>query len=273
MKREEPISGRSRGWALGLANLLFLLGAIFLLAASCYAGYVALLNWSSAQDRFLAAQGLVSLGIPSMTPTATFTPTPRPTPTITPTPTPSPTPTWTPSPTPPPRPVQIKIPAIGVKTSIVSVPLVKDRRTGESEWDVDRLFRPGRKDLVGHLEGTALPGQGGNAVLTGHNYGYGWNSIFVHLGRLKKGDRITIVNEAGQSLAYEVVSVARLKWQRKNPAELRRHLEYLAPAGEERLTLVTCGGANIEPFPLRVYVVARPVDGSPLLNLDIKVGG
>lgn len=260
MQRGDRTPGQPRHWGLGLANLLFLLGAASLLAGLLYAGYVTLLNWTNRQNQFLAAEGLASLSVPIMTPTPTFTLPPSPTPTITSTPTQTPTPTPPPTPTPLPRPVQIKIPAIGVKASVISVPIVENRQTGEAEWDVDRLFRPGRQDLVGHLAGTALPGQPDNAVLTGHNYGYGWNSVFVRLGRLKKGDRITIVDEAGTKLVYKVESVARVKWRRWNLEDLDRHLKYLGPTGEEQLTLVTCGGANIEPFPLRIYVVAKPVD-------------
>jgi sortase A len=112
---------------------------------------------------------------------------------------------------------------------------------------------------VGHLEGTSLPGQLGNAVLSGHNYGYGYNGVFVNLGWLKAGDRVSVVNEAGVELVYEVVSMERVPWRRKTVDELARHLEYLAPTGEERLTLTSCGGANFWPFPERIYVIAKPV--------------
>jgi sortase (surface protein transpeptidase) len=104
-----------------------------------------------------------------------------------------------------------------------------------------------------------LPGQPGNAVLGGHNYGYGYNGVFLSLGRLKPPDRITVVNEAGQNLVYEVMSVDKVKWQRQTFEELVRHLQYLAPTGTERLTLMSCAGANVFPFPERVYVVAKPV--------------
>jgi hypothetical protein len=36
-------------------------------------------------------------------------------------------------------------------------------------------------------------------------------------------------------------------------------MKFMGPSDGERLTLVTCGGANIWPFPARVYVVAAPV--------------
>jgi sortase A len=140
------------------------------------------------------------------------------------------------------------------------VSLVTDSRTGLADWEIDSLFREDRRDLVGHLEGTALPGQPGNAVLTGHNYGYGYSGVFVHLGRLKVGDLVTVVTEAADTLVYKVASTERVPWRRRTLSELARHLEYLAPTGEERLTLVSCGGANVAPFPERVYVVAKPVD-------------
>jgi LPXTG-site transpeptidase (sortase) family protein len=224
-------------------NLLSVLGGLSLLAGVLYAGYVILQNWVIQQDQFVALNSIAPLPVPTLAPTATpaFTPTPVPTP------------------TPPPRPVRISIPAIRVESSIVSVPLVTDPTTGSTQWDVDRLFRPGRRDLVGHLEGTSLPGQPGNAVLGGHNYGVGYSGVFVHLGRLKAGDRMTVVNEASAKLVYEVVSVERVSWQRKTLAELAPHLAYLSPTGEERLTLTSCGGANFEPFPERIYVVAKPV--------------
>jgi hypothetical protein len=228
-----------------MVNALFVLGGLSLLVAVVYAGYVALQNWVIQQDQFLATNGIAPLAVPTIVPTATpvFTPTPLP----------------TPIPTPPPRPIRISIPAIHIESSIVSVPLVTDPVTGSTNWDVGRLFRPGRKDLVGHLEGTSLPGEAGNAVLGGHNYGRGYNGVFVHLGWLQAGDRITVVNEAGAKLVYEVVSVEQVKWRRKTVAELARHLEYLSPTGEERLTLTSCSGASFAPFPERIYVVAKPI--------------
>jgi LPXTG-site transpeptidase (sortase) family protein len=136
------------------------------------------------------------------------------------------------------------------------VPLVTDPRTEVADWDVDSLFRSGRRDLVGHLEGTAFPGHPGNAILTGHNYGYGHSGVFLRLGQLKAGDRIALVTEAGESLIYQVVRTDRIPWRRKTLDELARHLAYLSPVDEERLTLVSCGG-SVAPFLERIYVVAE----------------
>jgi LPXTG-site transpeptidase (sortase) family protein len=137
---------------------------------------------------------------------------------------------------------------------------MRDRQTGALTWNTKSLFRKGRQDLVGHSEGSAQPGEGGNMILVGHNYGYGYNGVFVRLGRLKAGDRVYVVDSAAQTFTYEVRSVDKVKWRRQSLGELTRHLTFLSTGGPERLTLVSCAGAEVEPFPARVYVVAEPVE-------------
>ena len=113
---------------------------------------------------------------------------------------------------------------------------------------------------MGHWEGSAYPGEEGNLVLVGHNYGYGYNGVFVGLPRLKTGQKIYIVNKAGQTFTYRVTTVKKVKWRKQSFGELTQHLSFLSPGGPEHLTLVSCAGADLEPFPERVYVVAEPVD-------------
>ena len=96
-------------------------------------------------------------------------------------------------------------------------------------------------------------------ILVGHNYGVGYAGVFVQLGRLKEGQKIFVIDEAGTSFAYRVDTVQRVKWRQKDSEELEAHWKYMSTSGPERLTLVTCGGANIEPFPNRIYVVAYPI--------------
>jgi len=242
-----------------LSTLLLLLGGLVLLAAAAYAAYSVLNTWLMGQDRYLQGQELIGIPVPTMTWTPSPTPTPTSLPTFTTTPTPIPSPSPTPRPQPPPAPVRIRIPALGVNRSIIPLPRVPDRRTGGWTWNVDRLFRSGRSDLVGHWEGSANPGQEGNMILVGHNYGYGYNGVFVQLGSLRRGQRIYVVNRTGQTFVYQVTEVRRLPWRLKSFGELTHHLHYLSPGGPEHLTLVSCAGANVEPFPQRVYVVAEPI--------------
>jgi len=180
---------------------------------------------------------------------------------------PDPTSASGPSPQPSPSPtariylaaVRIRIPAIGVDRSIIEVPLSYDSRSDTWTRHYEQLFRQGKKDLVGHQSGSAAPGQPGNTILVGHNYGYGVNGVFLRLGRLKPGHSIEVVNAAGQVFTYRVAEVQSVSWTTKNQQQLLEHQQYLSVQGAERLTLVTCGGSHWAPFPNRVYVVANPV--------------
>jgi hypothetical protein len=155
--------------------------------------------------------------------------------------------------------VHIEIPALKVKRAVVTVGLKPDG-SGGMGWDTDAIFATNnRPDLVGHLVGSGYPGQGGNIILIVHNYNqvdYGWEGVFVNVKGLQQGDRIVIRGQDGREYAYLVQLVKKVPWRSKNGKELEKHLNYLGPSPEERLTLVTCGGANIWPFPARLYVVA-----------------
>jgi LPXTG-site transpeptidase (sortase) family protein len=284
--------GRSRR-RLWLSRLFLWLGGVLLLAAGAYMGLTRLSSWVMAQDRYLRVEPIGPLQIgdlapidadlpgalvgpvetptpdlvqppahqagPTLEPLPTATLVTRSQPTATPeraiVPSPQPQPTDTPA---PPLPVQIRIPAISVDRSIIELPLSPDLKTGTWKLDVKSLFRRPGKDLVGHWVGSANPGQAGNMILVGHNYGYGYNGVFLNVGRLKAGQVLYVVNQAGETFTYKVTTVQRVKWSKKNEQELRRHQAYLSMGGPERLTLVTCGGATWEPFPDRVYVVAEP---------------
>ena len=140
----------------------------------------------------------------------------------------------------------------------MEVPLAYDSRAQTWTQDYDQLFRDGKPDLVGHYAGSAAPGQPGNTILVGHNYGYGVNGVFVRLGNLKAGQQVEVVNADGQTFTYRVTEVVSVAWTKKTEEELLHHQPYLSAGGSERLTLVTCGGRNWAPFPKRVYAVAVP---------------
>lgn len=71
----------------------------------------------------------------------------------------------------------IKIPAIGVNSSII---------LGDTPEQL-------RKGVVGQFIGSVNPGQKGNLVLSGHNDVYG--EVFRYLDQLKKGDEIIIFTQ------------------------------------------------------------------------------
>ncbi|MEZ4649806.1 MAG: class GN sortase [Candidatus Eisenbacteria bacterium] len=96
---------------------------------------------------------------------------------------------------------------------------------------------------VGHVDGTSHPGCGGNVVLAGHRDG-----SFSILSRLSVGDVVKITTRgSARSYAVESTQVVRAD-----------DVSWLAEAGDDRLTLVTC-----YPFGtwgesgLRYVVVAR----------------
>ncbi|MBN2114073.1 MAG: class E sortase [Acidimicrobiia bacterium] len=82
---------------------------------------------------------------------------------------------------------RIVIPAAGVDWTVVEGVSAADLRRG-----------------AGHMPATALPGQPGNAVISGHRTTYG--APFHHLDRVAPGDLITVTTVTGTH-AYQVVHV------------------------------------------------------------------
>ena len=97
---------------------------------------------------------------------------------------------------------------------------------------------------VGHLPGTALPGENGNIVVAGHR-----DTFFRPLRHIRSGDEIRLVTPQGQF-------VYRVAWSTIVPPE---RTDLLAPTSTPALTLVTCYPFNwIGTAPLRFVVRALP---------------
>jgi sortase A len=109
---------------------------------------------------------------------------------------------------------------------------------------------------VGHIPGTALPGESGNVGLAGHR-----DTFFRGLKDLKIKDKIQVSTGTG-SFTYQVVSLRIVEPD---------NVGVLAPSGENLLTLVTC-----YPFyfvgaaPQRWIVRARQVSSQPMTSLNMK---
>jgi LPXTG-site transpeptidase (sortase) family protein len=116
--------------------------------------------------------------------------------------------------------IWLEVPSLGVKMTIVGVPL----RSGG--WNVAWLGRQ-----AGWLEGSAFPTLKGNSVLTGHVVlASGLPGPFVNLGSLKFGDQV-IVHANGQKFVYEIRSN---KIVTPSDSSVFRHEE------QSWLTLITC---------------------------------
>jgi len=171
-------------------------------------------------------------------------------------------------PTPTPRPdtgrvVRLIIPRIKVDRTVVMVGLTRDSQ-GILQWDTDRLFATqNRSDLIGQLNNSMNPGQGGNVVLVGHNFDQGifiWEGVFINLKSLNPGDHFIAYTEGGGQYEYIVQLVKKVPWKSHNKNEMEKHMKFVGPSESEQLTLMTCSGANIWPWPARLYVVAVPFE-------------
>jgi len=96
---------------------------------------------------------------------------------------------------------------------------------------------------VGHLAGTALPGESGNVVLAGHR-----DPFFRPLKRVRPGDAITLRTRHGD-FEYLVQSTAVVR-----PSDV----EVIEPTTRRTLTLITCFPFSyLGPAPDRFIVRAR----------------
>jgi sortase A len=100
---------------------------------------------------------------------------------------------------------------------------------------------------VGHIPGTALPGQTGNVALAAHR-----DTFFRRLSELKPGDLIRIT-VPGRQYLYSV---------RFTDVVLPNETWVLEPSMDQSLTLVTCYPFYyVGPAPKRFIVRARRLDG------------
>jgi sortase A len=97
----------------------------------------------------------------------------------------------------------------------------------------------------GHVDGTAVPGERGNCVITAHR-----DTHFAALRNVAAGDRIALRAAGGQRIEYEVT---RTMVAGKNETWL------LQDDGVDKLTLITCYpfDAVLPGGPLRFVVIAK----------------
>ena len=287
------------------ANLLISAGVIILLGVGGYFG------WREYQGRQLraamqptptatashptASPAPLTAGPTAAPPTASPAPvaSPSPAPTQTPAPTvatavaPSPTPTRPlPSATPPPTatpapspapivsgpPVRIVIPApISIDAPVVEMGWhVEQGPNGpQSVWDLDKLT-----GAVGHHLNSALLGESGNVVISGHNNIYGrefeaislvaWDDAkrqrvddFTDRSEVLNGRTIQLYDAAGRRFDYTITAFYRLKDTGVSLEQRIANGRFMEPTDDARLTLVTCW--PIWSNTHRLVVVAQPV--------------
>lgn len=215
---------------------------------------------------------LTPLATPSATPTPRPTKTPLPSATLIPTDTPAagpsladnplelPDDTSASAPANTPAPVEtpteaslitrIVAPTIGLDTPVIAVGwnsiTLADGRTA-NVWVVADY-------AAGWHKNSALPGQGGNIVLSGHHNING--EVFRHTIDLNVGDMVTIY-EGEQAFNYTVVDKFIVKDKGEPEAVRRENAKWIGPFNEERLTLVTCWPYTNNTH--RAIVIAKPI--------------
>jgi LPXTG-site transpeptidase (sortase) family protein len=133
------------------------------------------------------------------------------------------------------------IPSAGVYATIIQVYL-----DGVS-WDIRNLGKN-----AGHLQGTALPGEDGNFVLSAHvEMSDGSKGPFAALKTVQAGDIIEVTMD-GQTWRYAVTD---------SHITTPDDLTPILPAGDDRLTLITCGNYDFfsNSYPDRLVVVAARI--------------
>ena len=122
-----------------------------------------------------------------------------------------------------------------------------------SEVVVEGIGSTTLRRVVGHIPGTALPGQPGNVGLAGHR-----DRLFRPLKDLRINDTIQFATPRGY-YRYEVESLRVV-----DPDDVA----VLAASGEKVLTLVTCYPFYyVGPAPKRWIVRARQVSAQTLVRL------
>jgi sortase A len=146
-------------------------------------------------------------------------------------------------------PDRLAIPAIDVDIPVVVLGWSQqENRAGQifSEWDVAAY-------AAGWHKNSALPGEGGNVVMSGHNNILG--AVFRELDQLKKGDPITVW--VGTRLySYAVDQVIVLPDKSVSKEQRVANSRWIGPFGDDRLTLVSCWPRNNNTH--RIVVIARP---------------
>lgn len=147
-------------------------------------------------------------------------------------------------------PVQLVAPAIGLNTEVKPLGW-RQVQQGEQEVSIWHMVD---KAAGWHLN-SVVPGQIGNAVISGHNNIGG--SVFRSLHRLQPGDEITVLTNVGTEVAYTVSKVKIVPEKYASAAQREANAQAIGPSSDERLTLITCWPANSNTH--RVIVVAYPV--------------
>jgi LPXTG-site transpeptidase (sortase) family protein len=142
----------------------------------------------------------------------------------------------------------ISIDRIGVNARVLRMSVTSDGaiQAPAGIWD------------TGWYDGSAKPGQSGNAFIDGHISGPTMAAVFAKLKDLKSGDAITIERGDGSVLKYAVSSVTTTKL-----TDINMNNVLQGPGGStQTLTIMTCGGSYQGNYTYDSRVIVQAVRSS-----------
>lgn len=144
-------------------------------------------------------------------------------------------------------PERLVLPTIHIDIPVVELGWNSAERDGQifSEWDVAEY-------AAGWHKNSAVVGDGGNVVMSGHNNILG--SVFRELDQLKRGDQITVW-AGNQPFNYRVDKVMIVPEKYASLEQRKDNAEWIGPFDDNRLTLVSCWPRDDNTH--RIIVVAH----------------
>lgn len=127
-------------------------------------------------------------------------------------------------------PVGLRIPAIGVSTSVIGLGLNADHTL-----QVPPLNYAGTHEAGWYKLGPA-PGQVGSAVIVGHVDSTSGPAVFFRLGSLTPGDMVQVIAANCETSTFVITSVEQYS-KNSFPTQL-----IYGPTSDPELRLITCGG-------------------------------
>lgn len=123
-------------------------------------------------------------------------------------------------------PVRLRIPSIGVDTSLESLGL------GAQE----ELLPPADFDRAGWFVGGTVPGDVGPAIIAGHVDSPTAPAVFLRIGELARGDEVVVDLSNGTSVAFSVTETVQ------TPKATFPTSDVYGPTPRAELRLITCSG-------------------------------
>jgi len=147
-------------------------------------------------------------------------------------------------------PTRVVIPAIELDSEVVPVGWKKIVHGGKlaSVWEVAEY-------AAGWHQNSALPGEVGNVVLSGHHNIKG--EVFRYIVDLNPGDTITLY-AGDRPYTYTVESRFVVRDKGQSAERRQENARWIGSFPDERLTLVTCWPYTSNTH--RVIVIAKPTD-------------